>query len=167
MLGCCLYLTAQLHRLLTKFMLNEDNFLDYCHLITPQWLAGFFDGEGSVCAFFDGQRFKLQVELTQKNKYILCLVALKFSQGTIRLQKSVKGSYHKLAWHNGNCISLLEYIAPYCIFKSEIVNEALKLSKMFNQDGFSRIDDTERLERETLTNKIQKINDDNKNLKVV
>jgi len=148
-------------------MLTEDNYAQFVDKVTPQWLAGFFDGEGSVCASFDNQnRFKLSIELTQKNKYILILVMFKFA-GSFRVQKSKNGNYHKLAWYNKDSIKILEYIKDYVIVKKQLVEHGLELAKTFeDKESFNLSQETKNL-RHDLRSKILNINQANREKLVV
>lgn len=92
--------------------------------ITPQWLAGFFDGEGLVAIYQDNRKncCGLTVKIAQKDPSILMLIAAKFNNASW-------GSSQKcgeLRYYGKNSREILEYIRPYVIVKKTQVELAIR-----------------------------------------
>lgn len=151
-------------------MINENNVLDYIDKVTPQWVAGFFDGEGSVSAILDSGKdidnVKLTVTISQKNKFILLLIMMKYAGNLSILSKGKGhrfGATCQLNYSGSSALRLLEAIKDYCIVKHELVCNAIELAKLFKEGPGRRfISDEERKKRILLHETICKLNQDNR-----
>jgi hypothetical protein len=86
--------------------------------ITPQWLAGFFDGEGMVGIYNNS----LEVKISQKDPTILVLIASKFNHCSWgNSQKAAE-----LRFYGSSALEILEYITPYAIVKKTQIVLALQ-----------------------------------------
>lgn len=112
--------------------------------ITPQWLAGFFDGEGSISGGFtkqsrsDGFYHKvprLHVGLAQKNEPLLLEIRAIYG-GSIRPQFT-RGviSCYDLMWYGKGVLPLLRDIEPHVIVKREQVKLALRFMELVGSHG--------------------------------
>jgi hypothetical protein len=86
--------------------------------ITPQWLGGFFDGEGLVGLYTDKE---LEVKLAQQDPTVLVLIAAKFSDWSWGYSQNAS----ELRFYNLNAKPFLEYIQKYVIVKKTQVDCAL------------------------------------------
>jgi hypothetical protein len=106
--------------------------------ITPQWLAGFFDGEGCVSIHKSRQHgFRISVVLTQSDRDLLILISSLFG-GCI--QKSTKSDLAKktcyyVMWAGTSGRRLLEYIKADSILKSEQIEIALAFMDTIGSRG--------------------------------
>jgi|SRR5208283_3290800 len=93
--------------------------------ITPQWLAGFFDGEG--CINLSRNKYggySSLVNISQRNAEIIVLIMAKFPGGYINDKKGkndTRESCFTLAWSNERAIPFLNFIKDYVILKKERV----------------------------------------------
>lgn len=151
-------------------MIDASNFLNYVDRITPQWLAGFFDGEGSISSSFDNYgNVKLRVEVSQKNEYIIYLIMMKFPGTivkTLQNTKLGKNTHHRIHWDGKQSIPFMEYIKDYTIVKHNLVTTALELARLFQQ-GNAKISVEANKERNLLKDRLNGINDSNRRLNVV
>lgn len=110
--------------------------------LTPQWLAGFFDGEGCVSASMSGVRNpRLIVHITQSDHNLLTIIGLKFSgNGCLynpirkRAQKEKRPCWI-LSFGGKSCLPLLEYIAPHVILKRKLVLWGIEMAKLTAERG--------------------------------
>lgn len=63
-----------------KIFQHPVGVIDMLDRITPQWLAGFFDGEGSVACYRGVKGWKMKVTLTQKDEGLLSAIRTKFPE---------------------------------------------------------------------------------------
>lgn len=146
-------------------MITPENMLQYMDRVTPQWIAGLFDGEGCVSSSLDSYgNVKLRVEIAQSNIHVLQLICTKVP-GTIfsAKQKNKSGTVsdvHRIRWNDGGCLKILEYIKDYVIIKHTLVETGIKLSQLFmyslHNKGIAA--DIVRQERSLCRDKIVEIN---------
>lgn len=75
-------------------MLRNEDTIAALPRITPEWLAGFFDGEGSVSAELAYNKYAtVTITLTQKDPKILALIMLKYNAGSFKPYTGVNGGY--------------------------------------------------------------------------
>lgn len=86
--------------------------------ITLQWLAGFFDGEGSVCCTRGKQKWRILVVLTQNDRGLLEAIRTKFPEFKFckaRHRSGAKG--FDITAEGGACSVFLEAVKPFVIRK--------------------------------------------------
>jgi len=138
--------------------------------LTPQWLAGFFDGEGTVVAFRRHSKadgiFTIQVALYQSDVKILSLIAMKFPGvflGPTATKKDARRPVYELRSCGQKTIPFLESIKDHVICKHRQVVAALAIAKMMEGrvgggSGTDYLSKEERIIREILGNYIIKNN---------
>lgn len=110
--------------------------------ITPQWLAGFFDGEGSVYAGNTllksarrGKNYSIIISVAQKDINVLSAIQAVYG-GTISDRGgncSAYGRCYVLRWCGNYAKRVLLDILPYSIVKRERIQLAIyALDKMGN-----------------------------------
>lgn len=111
------------------------------------WLAGFFDGEGSVGIYYrkprehspNGEYF-LRCQITQNNEPCIRWIA-NLTGGNIHFQpKSDKpttsfGEAYVVYWSHRRAEIFLKSIAPYCILKSDEIEIAFQFMNMKVSNG--------------------------------
>jgi len=114
--------------------------LDFVARLSPQWLAGFFDGEGCVTfidrVLPDGRKnILVRVSISQKEVGILAIISLKFPACKIdSFKQPYKGdkpgghTAHQLYWNGSKVIPFLEYIKDHVIVKKRQVELGLELA---------------------------------------
>jgi hypothetical protein len=115
--------------------------------LTPEWLAGFFDGEGCVSASTsNGRRGELRnprliVHVTQSDYQLLSLIAMKFSpDGCMYSPVRKRGGHEKrpiycVSFGGKSCLPFLEYIAPHVILKRKLVLWGIEMAKLTGERG--------------------------------
>lgn len=121
--------------------LHESEHLEALARITPQWLAGFFDGEGCVSVV----RYRyglpaLRVDLIQSEYNILYLIGLKF--GKQPTAKTRRNPMSKQGWclsfGGKNAIPFLEFIRPHVVLKRKLVEWGIEMAKLHGESGGNR-----------------------------
>lgn len=110
---------------------ESDVLLDFVARLSPQWLAGFFDGEGCVCGTIQGGSPNLQITLTQKDPAILAIISLKFPA---KIQSN-GGDGFRLAWGGKSALPFLEFIKDYVIIKKRQVELAFEFIPLIADPG--------------------------------
>ncbi len=112
---------------------DYEKILELLPRITPQWLAGFFDGEGHVSIMKDSKSGNLSIQLgiTQNDEYLLALIMLKYRAGNIYSHYNGNKNGRMIDCFvyriNGKEIKqLLEDILPYSVVKRERIEVALR-----------------------------------------
>lgn len=114
--------------------------------LTPEWLAGFFDGEGCICISIHGRYQSLRINITQADHELLQAIKEKYgaSYGPYRKgrrTRSGRGSVvYEIGWYGNKCRSILELLQPLVIKKAAQVEIALKfLDLMWSRGGNNRV----------------------------
>jgi hypothetical protein len=122
--------------------LRQDELEIAVQRLTPQWLAGFFDGEGCVSASISGLRNpRLIVHLTQSDAELLALIALKFGGNGCVYRPIRKGAQHEkkpcyiISFGGKACLPILEFIYPHVILKRKLVGWAIEMAKLTGERG--------------------------------
>jgi hypothetical protein len=154
-------------------MIDEVNFMDCMTKVSPQWLAGFFDGEGCVHARVNAKGNTLvRISITQRNKFVLSLVCTKFLPTEFRNRISVLKNGTETTetweaiWVGESAVDLLRYIAPYSVVKQKLISLAIEFYSLVGGVG-SKISEVSKIKREELVSEIKRINDLNHTYEVV
>jgi hypothetical protein len=138
-------------------MLNENELLEIAPRLTPQWLAGFFDGEGCVSAYRNGAMYNIKVILAQSDPVFLSVIALKFPNGNFMQKQRDRLSprpCYRIQWGGRSGIPILEFIKDHVLIKKIQVEAALEMlyliSKHSQFGGNSTYTDQETIRREEL-----------------
>ena len=121
-------------------MLTPEQIIECVPRITPQWLAGFFDGEGCVCASKRGDNiYNIDVSIAQTgNPLLLMMIAAKFPNSNYVDYKPRLGSKNAqvIRWIGRYTIEILEYIKDHSIIKKVQIEAALEIAYIIrNKSG--------------------------------
>lgn len=114
-------------------------------MINPPWLAGFFDGDGSVGIYRRKARDRhpeewfLRIGIGQKDRQVLDLIQDEFG-GHLRHRGSVNkhgryGEVWELVWTHKKAEHVLEAIAPHSLVKADEVKIAQEFRTLKNKVG--------------------------------
>lgn len=127
---------------------ESDVLLDFVARLTPQWLAGFFDGEGCVCGLYSNGYPYLTVTIPQKEPGILAIIALKFPT---KVRYVSQNKNHVLHYAGRKALPLLEFIKDYSIVKRKEIELGIELASLLvdsrSNDNILRSEES--LERRT------------------
>lgn len=121
--------------------MEPQDIIEKVSKITPEWLAGFFDGEGCINARFTSGVPSLRVTLTQKEPSIILAISLKYSGGLIHpLKHKLKDDKSQtitycLTYNGNNSVNILKAIEPFVIVKKAQIVLALEFSKFITYSG--------------------------------
>lgn len=145
-------------------MLTENNMIELAARVTPQWVAGFVDGEGSISARYiaDTNVHSVRITVTQKNPIILALLLVRFPGGisqtsTNKLKHGTFTKSHFITWNGKAARGILETIKDHVIVKKSLVELALEFLEHISYSG-GRTTDMEKSERARICAEIKKIN---------
>jgi hypothetical protein len=132
--------------------------------LTLQWLAGFFDGEGSVSLRRHGNNWALRVNLTQANYPLLAAIAAKYgaSYGPYtknRRTKSGKESIvYEIGWANREALKkILQLLDGVVVAKERQVKLALEFLETGVGSGY-RFNEDANTKRESIRNEMRWLN---------
>lgn len=132
-----------------------NGLLEAAARITPQWLAGFFDGEGTVCTR-DGNSGVpgVVVSISQKDSVILSLIHVMFDGGSLSTNnRNVSG----VEWSGRDCIKILEFVKDHVICKRKQVELGLEIAKLTLGPGKSLGEDAKE-QRISLAEQLKPLN---------
>jgi hypothetical protein len=92
-------------------------------MLTDQYIAGFFDGEGCVTI---SQRGRVQITIAQNEREVLDLIQKKYGGGIHIKDLKVKSCYH---WRLSKAALIEKFlikILPFCMIKNNEIRIALK-----------------------------------------
>ena len=105
--------------------------------LTPQWLAGFFDGEGCITVVrHHNDMPSLVVNVTQCDENTLALIAMKFG-GKVSIRKTphANKTIFFVQWGGRSALPLLECILPHVILKRKLVEWGIQLGRLHGDRG--------------------------------
>lgn len=147
--------------------MDVQDIIDRVAKVTPEWLAGFFDGEGCVSSqIINNKRGRISVTITQKEPSIILAISMKYPGGTIcKREKTLKNNkgfttHWQLTYWDLCGLNFLKSIQPFVIQKLPQVNLALEFMKLVTYVGGNLSDETKSA-RLNLVQQITKINRDN------
>src|ERR1035437_9716031 len=101
--------------------------------ITPQWVAGFLDGEGSVhvnkCTADGKLYFTVSVRITQKDPKIVFLICeIRGSYGSFGTHLGVSDTRAAtVTWNGKSALPILNYVKDHVIVKRREVETAIQI----------------------------------------
>ena len=105
--------------------------------LSNQWIAGFFDGEGSVSILRRKRggfiEHMLAIQLGQNDRTPLDMVCAQF-EGSVCNSKTPSGCWRWRA-HGGTAEKFLKAIRPHSIVKREQISLALELRTLIGAPG--------------------------------
>jgi LAGLIDADG DNA endonuclease family protein len=153
---------------LPPISLGDDNqILEHLARISPQWLAGFFDGDGYVgimrfrsSASARKWYLRLKCNFTNKDVFTLAVIAKKFgcSQPILKQAKKYKSDVYELDICGERAVSFLETIKDYVIIRREQVELALEFASIMHVGSGNKLSDEQISKGIELRNKISELN---------
>jgi len=145
-------------------MLDSNRLVEYLPRLTPEWVAGFIDGEGCICAVKRKRSsFGVELSIAQKEPSILFLLSMKFpdSSAPSVFHNSISGAKcWQLHWSGSNCLEILRYVENHVVLKKKQVELGLRLARFhLRRPEFSRVSDGEKVERRELALAIKSLNE--------
>lgn len=124
--------------------------------ITPQWLAGFFDGEGCIFTCKHGISYNVLVSITNRNVEAMTLIASKYPKFTF-LKNTNEKSCFTVQWRGTSARGILEDICPFLVIKQERAKAALAMIALL-RNGSGPISEDNMKKREELAKVIKHAN---------
>jgi hypothetical protein len=112
--------------------MNKEEILESLARVTPQWLAGFFDGEGSITTHDNGGVRQIRVILCQKDIKVLALISFIYG-GNILTDK--RGTSSRLYWSSSKGLPFLQVIKDHVICKKRQVDAAIEFMGLYGRSG--------------------------------
>ena len=112
--------------------------------LTPQWLAGFFDGEGCITVTMSGvNNPRVMMSITQSDYNILHAIWITFVEpGTGCLFKPVRKNPRGkenpcwlLHFTGKSCLPILRVIRPHVILKRKLVEWGIEMAELTLTQG--------------------------------
>ena len=124
-------------------------------MLSNEYLAGFFDGEGCVYITPDG---RLQVGVTQKNPEVLDVFKKRFG-GNIRFKDRAGATYQWTIGAKKDCLIFLNAIYPYSFGKKKEIEVGIKAAERIygNNLGCCPLPKCEMEERRALREEMQRL----------
>ncbi len=117
--------------------------------ITPEYLAGFIDGEGNMRLYsgFSKQSptsLRAEVAITNTNRNILDLIQIEYGGKILKRSNKLRPIY-RLYWSSLDAIKpLLDIISPYLILKRHHAELLLEYLGRHNSQSRSKITERDR-----------------------
>jgi hypothetical protein len=112
--------------------------------LTPQWLAGFFDGEGCITVTMSGvTNPRVMVSITQQDYNILYAIWEKFCttrtgclyKPTRKKSRGNEQDCWLLHFTGKSCLPILRTIEPYVILKRKLVIWGIEMAQLTQERG--------------------------------
>lgn len=136
--------------------LNIELISDLAIKMTPEWMAGFFDGEGCVSAYLRNGVMKLDVFVAQSNFPVIAAIAAIFRQQP-RAHCQSKRTCYSVHFTGRGCQEFLEYIKDHVIVKRQQVLIALEFVALIGNSGPVKNSNAQ-IKRRELGKKIRDLN---------
>lgn len=101
-------------------------------MLTDEYIAGFFDGEGSVSINIGG---RCNVAITQKNPSVLYLIQSKFGGNVHLKEHKYLGCYHWRLSKKEEVIRFLEAMLNICVCKKQEVELGLEAARLTRSEN--------------------------------
>jgi len=111
--------------------------LSFVANMTPQWFAGFFDGEGCISSSYyeKTDQYAVHVSLSQKKPGILALISLKFPTKLTPCRNKKGHVWYELHWSGRAVVPILSYMKDCMIAKKKQAELALEFASLIGIDG--------------------------------
>jgi LAGLIDADG-like domain len=139
--------------------MTTDELLEAVSRITPQWLAGFFDGEGCVVVSKQEKNscHTFSVCITQSEPKVLALIALRFGFG-VNQTKNLGRRCYTIRITGSKAVPFLTYIKDHVVCKRRQVEAALEFAKTMNVGSTEKLTITQIETRDRLAAIIKQAN---------
>lgn len=118
-----------------------NNLLEAAARITPQWFAGFFDGEGCVSIHENGDGLpRISVSVGQSEPVALTLISIRFGSSRDLVEKYSKKfnrKFYMLQWSGKTALPILECIKDHVVIKRRQVELGIEMIKLISDAGYS------------------------------
>lgn len=107
-------------------------------MISAEYLAGFFDGEGYVGIISSGRNYyKLHLAISNTNEFILQYIKAEYGGRFHRVTRTIPNHkpVYQLVWSGENAKDLIRIILPYSKVKSNQLQMALQFPIRRNISG--------------------------------
>jgi len=101
-------------------------------MLTDEYIAGFFDGEGSVSISTGG---RCSVAITQKNPAVLYLIQSKFGGNVYQKTSTFNECFHWRITGKEEVIRFLEAMLPICVCKKNEIGLGLEAARLVHVDN--------------------------------
>jgi len=119
--------------------MEYNELLESAARITPQWLAGFFDGEGCVSVFKNGDGLpRIGVSVGQSEPTVLSLIAIRFGNicnPSEKYSKKLGKRFFLVSWSGKSALPILEMIKDHVIIKRKQVELGIEMIKLISDAG--------------------------------
>lgn len=114
--------------------------------VTWEWVAGFFDGEGTACLFLSGEKGTPQpyVEISNTSEGVIRAIHALAGCGRVSLPPKREGRRQMYHWgtsKKADVARVLESMLPYLVLKwrqAELLLEACGIMGYRNPEGMAR-----------------------------
>jgi intein-encoded DNA endonuclease-like protein len=137
--------------------MTNDEIVEAAARLTPQYLAGFFDGEGCVCVSKSSNVLSIRVSISQAEPKILALVAFKFGM-SLSVNRLPNRYVYSANLGGRSVIPFLEYIKDHVICKRRQVIAALEFTSTIRSHGGFTLSVEETTTRKQLAEVIKQAN---------
>lgn len=139
--------------------MDQERILEIKEKLTLPYIAGFFDGEGSITVTRD---LSLQVIVSQNDEAILQAIAQFMGMGKVSAIKTRRG--HKqcfsLRWCGAKAATVLSSLLPHLILKHERAELAIRMQSLVSPRGVEKPVNPEKwAQRESIAERIKGLND--------
>ena len=117
----------------------------------PEYLAGFFDGEGSLILrirkdprYKSGFQIKPHIDITQKDPKVLRKIQKEMDMGKL-YQNSSDGIWHLCVYKTDDIVNFLKIVDEHVIVKKDKVKRLLRCMRIFqnkehlSSKGFAKL----------------------------
>jgi len=129
--------------------------------LSAQYVAGLFDGEGSVSISMDQHKHRLRVNITNTYYEVLLMIQAQYG-GSIHAERRDRWDSGKVCYtlHMAPkaAIALLQDIEPYVIIKKAQVVTGIMFQQMMLDSGQQRLSEGQLAVREAQRNLIMSLN---------
>lgn len=144
--------------------LETNELLEVAARLTPEWLAGFFDGEGCVSARrLKPSGWNLRVNITQADLGLMYAIATRFKAGygpytKTRITRNGKYStVYEVGWQGKSAKPILELMEGLAIRKRKQIKLGLRFISTLVGSG-NRFSEDVLAERDAIVTELRKLN---------
>jgi hypothetical protein len=125
-------------------------------MLTDEYIAGFFDGEGSISINAGGRS---SVAITQKNPSVLYLIQSRFGGNVYQKTKKFNECFHWRISGKEEVIRFLEKMLPICVCKKQEIELGLEAAKLVrtNNNGCCPLTSEEHAQRLSIRARMQEL----------
>jgi hypothetical protein len=149
---------------------DESEILEKTARITPQWVAGFFDGDGHVGITVQTgpsrKYLRPKCTFTGKDCLVLAIIASKYGFGGpfLKESKKYKSDVYEIESRGGEIHPFLAMIRPYVVIRRPQVELAIEFCEKFLVGSGYRLSQEQYDQAMIIRNKISEMNGAGKKL---